>query len=82
LFEVYAPDVAAKSLPGQFVIVIVGEKGERVPLTICGYNSQKGTAIPMTKAMPYHLNTSNPGHRRKGGWTEIKAKNKGQSRKQ
>ncbi len=43
MLEVYAPDIAAKSLPGQFVIVIVGEKGERVPLTICGYNRQKGT---------------------------------------
>ena len=43
LFEVEAPDVAAKSQPGQFLIVIHGEKGERVPLTICGYNRVKGT---------------------------------------
>jgi ferredoxin--NADP+ reductase len=43
LFEVEAPDVAAKSYPGQFLIVIHGEKGERVPLTICGYNPKKGT---------------------------------------
>ena len=35
LFEVEAPDVAAKSHPGQFLIVIHGEKGERIPLTIC-----------------------------------------------
>ena len=38
LFEVEAPDVAAKSHPGQFLIVIHGEKGERIPLTICGYD--------------------------------------------
>jgi len=43
LFEVYAPDIAAKSLPGQFIILIIGEKGERVPLTICGFDSKKGT---------------------------------------
>jgi len=43
LFEVYAPDIAAKSLPGQFVILVIGEKSERVPLTICGYDRNKGT---------------------------------------
>lgn len=43
LIEVEAPDVAAKSQPGQFLIVIHGEKGERVPLTICGYDRVKGT---------------------------------------
>ena len=43
LFEVYAPDIAAKSLPGQFIILIIGAKGERVPLTICGFDSKKGT---------------------------------------
>lgn len=43
LFEVEAPDVAAKSHPGQFLIVIHGQKGERIPLTIAGYDTQKGT---------------------------------------
>ncbi|MDR1992440.1 MAG: sulfide/dihydroorotate dehydrogenase-like FAD/NAD-binding protein [Nitrososphaerota archaeon] len=43
LFEVKAPDVAAKSHPGQFLIVIHGEKGERIPLTICGYDLKNGT---------------------------------------
>jgi len=43
LFEVYAPDIATKSLPGQFIILIVEEKGERVPLTICDYDRNKGT---------------------------------------
>jgi ferredoxin/flavodoxin---NADP+ reductase len=43
LFEVEAPDVAAKAQPGQFVILIIGEKGERIPLTICDYNRKKGT---------------------------------------
>ncbi len=43
LFEVEAPDVAAKSQAGQFVIVIHGKTGERVPLTICGFDRVKGT---------------------------------------
>jgi len=43
LFEVEAPDIAAKAKPGQFVIIIIGKKGERIPLTICDYNRTKGT---------------------------------------
>ena len=43
LFEVYAPEMAEKAKPGQFMIVIVDEKGERIPLTIAGYDSKKGT---------------------------------------
>ncbi|MFB3888402.1 MAG: sulfide/dihydroorotate dehydrogenase-like FAD/NAD-binding protein [Candidatus Bathyarchaeia archaeon] len=43
LFEIEAPDIAAKAQPGQFVIVVPHEKGERVPLTICGYDAKKGT---------------------------------------
>jgi ferredoxin--NADP+ reductase len=43
LFEVCAPDIAAKAQPGQFVIVVPNERGERVPLTICGYDAKKGT---------------------------------------
>ena len=43
LFEVEAPDIAAKSQAGQFIIVINGKEGERIPLTICGYDTAKGT---------------------------------------
>jgi ferredoxin--NADP+ reductase len=43
LFEVEAPDIAAKAQTGQFVIVIIGDKGERIPLTICDYDRAKGT---------------------------------------
>ena len=43
MFEVEAPDIAAKAKPGQFVIVAPHEKGERVPLTICDCNANKGT---------------------------------------
>ena len=40
---IYAPRVAGKCLPGQFVIVRADEKGERIPLTICDYNRENGT---------------------------------------
>jgi ferredoxin--NADP+ reductase len=43
LFEVTAPAVAAKSKPGQFVIIRVNEKGERFPITITDANPEKGT---------------------------------------
>jgi ferredoxin--NADP+ reductase len=43
LLEVYAPEIAAKAQPGQFIILIIGEKGERIPLTICDYDRKKGT---------------------------------------
>ncbi|MGB9671763.1 MAG: sulfide/dihydroorotate dehydrogenase-like FAD/NAD-binding protein [Candidatus Bathyarchaeales archaeon] len=43
LFEVKAPDIAEKAQPGQFIILILGEKGERIPLTIAGYDRRRGT---------------------------------------
>ncbi|MBO5504230.1 MAG: sulfide/dihydroorotate dehydrogenase-like FAD/NAD-binding protein [Lachnospiraceae bacterium] len=43
LFEVEAPMIAKSALPGQFLIVRVDSEGERVPLTICDYDKEKGT---------------------------------------
>jgi ferredoxin--NADP+ reductase len=43
LIEIDAADVAKKSNPGQFVIIRLDEKGERVPLTIAGVDLNKGT---------------------------------------
>lgn len=43
LMDVEAPRVAKYCLPGQFVIVKMDEKGERIPLTICDYDREKGT---------------------------------------
>ncbi|MDO4573966.1 MAG: sulfide/dihydroorotate dehydrogenase-like FAD/NAD-binding protein [Planctomycetia bacterium] len=40
---IHAPDVAAKAQPGQFVIVMAEEIGERIPLTIADYDAKKGT---------------------------------------
>lgn len=41
--EIEAPFVAAKAEPGQFIILRVDEEGERIPLTIAGYDREKGT---------------------------------------
>lgn len=43
LFEVEAPLIAQSRRAGNFVIVRVGEKGERVPLTIADADTTKGT---------------------------------------
>jgi ferredoxin--NADP+ reductase len=43
LFEVDAPDIAAKAKAGQFVIIVPNDHGERIPLTICGFDTKKGT---------------------------------------
>ena len=40
---VEAPRIAASAKPGQFLIVRTGENGERIPLTICDYDTEKGT---------------------------------------
>ncbi|MDO4188997.1 MAG: sulfide/dihydroorotate dehydrogenase-like FAD/NAD-binding protein [Lachnospiraceae bacterium] len=40
---VEAPRIAKSCKPGQFVIVKMDEKGERIPLTICDYNREAGT---------------------------------------
>ena len=43
LMDVHAPRVASHCEPGQFVIVKMDEKGERIPLTICDYDREAGT---------------------------------------
>ena len=43
LIELAAEDVAKKAKPGQFVILRLDEKGERIPLTIAGIDLEKGT---------------------------------------
>jgi ferredoxin--NADP+ reductase len=43
LFEVHAPEMAEKAKPGQFIILIIDERGERIPLNIGGYDSKNGT---------------------------------------
>jgi len=43
LFEIRAPAVARKAQAGQFVIIRIHERGERIPLTIADYDCQGGT---------------------------------------
>ena len=43
LMEIEAPMVARKAEPGQFIILRVDDAGERIPLTIAGYDRAKGT---------------------------------------
>ena len=43
LMEIEAPFIAKKAKAGQFIIFRVDEKGERVTLTIAGYDREKGT---------------------------------------
>ena len=41
--KIKAPYVAKKAEPGEFIILRVSEEGERIPLTIAGYDREKGT---------------------------------------
>ncbi len=43
LMDVEAKRIAKTCMPGQFVIVKMDEKGERIPLTICDYDREAGT---------------------------------------
>ena len=38
LMEIDAPLIAKKAEPGQFIILRVDEDGERIPLTVAGYD--------------------------------------------
>jgi ferredoxin--NADP+ reductase len=43
LFKIHAPEMAAKAQPGQFIIIVLDEKGERIPLTIADYDANEGS---------------------------------------
>lgn len=43
MMKILAPRVAKAAMPGQFIIVRVDEKGERVPLTICDTDVNEGS---------------------------------------
>uniref|UniRef100_A0A7C2I2A9 Sulfide/dihydroorotate dehydrogenase-like FAD/NAD-binding protein n=1 Tax=Ammonifex degensii TaxID=42838 RepID=A0A7C2I2A9_9THEO len=43
LFEAESPLIAKKVEPGQFVILRVHKKGERIPLTVADYDRERGT---------------------------------------
>ncbi len=41
LIKVHAPDIVEKAKPGQFVILRIDEKGERIPLTLVDWENEK-----------------------------------------
>ena len=44
-FELDAPDVARKALPGQFVVLRISETGERIPLTVADTRPDDGVVV-------------------------------------
>lgn len=47
LFKIKAPEVAKKARAGQFVIIRIDEQGERIPLTIAGFDNESITLVVM-----------------------------------
>jgi ferredoxin--NADP+ reductase len=43
MLEVLSAEIASKAKPGQFIVLMASEKGERVPLTVVEKNAAKGT---------------------------------------
>jgi len=43
LLKVAAPNVAKKARPGQFVVIRIDERGERIPLTIADWDEKEGS---------------------------------------
>ena len=50
LFEIEAPLIAKKAMAGQFVIFRLSEEGERVPVSVAGWDREKGTVSVMVQA--------------------------------
>ena len=56
LMEIEAPFVAKKAHAGQFIIFRIDEMGERVPLTIAGYDRAKGTVTIIFQKVGFSTN--------------------------
>lgn len=64
MMDIYAPFVAKKAEPGQFIILRVDENGDRIPLTIAGYDREKGSVkiiFQIVGATTKKLNMKNEG---------------------
>ncbi len=53
LMTVYAPFIAKKVQPGQFVILRVDEKGERIPLTVADFDRESGSVTIVFQAVGF-----------------------------
>ena len=51
LFELDAPLIARKVKPGQFVILRLNEQGERIPLTVANFDTEKGTVTIIVQSI-------------------------------
>ena len=56
LMEIEAPFIAKKAKAGQFIIFRIDEMGERVPLTIAGYDREKGTVTIIFQKVGFSTN--------------------------
>ncbi len=64
LMVIEAPLVARKAQPGQFIILRIGEQGERIPLTIADFDAEAGTVTIIFQEVgktTIHLGTLNEG---------------------
>ncbi len=64
MMDIYAPMVAKKAQAGQFIILRVDEDGERIPLTVAGYDREKGTVkiiFQIVGGTTMRLNAKNEG---------------------
>lgn len=62
--RVHAPHVSATAQPGQFVVLRVNERGERIPLTLVSWSRKNGTidlAFQVVGKTTYLLSTLNEG---------------------
>ncbi|MBS1348242.1 MAG: sulfide/dihydroorotate dehydrogenase-like FAD/NAD-binding protein, partial [Firmicutes bacterium] len=62
--EILAPHIAKKAQPGQFIMLRIDEDGERIPLTIAGYDREAGTVTIIFQKVgytTYALNDLNEG---------------------
>lgn len=68
LMEIAAPAVAKKTQPGQFIILRVDEKGERIPLTVADYNRESGTVTIIFQIVG--ATTEKLNHKQEGGFIQ------------
>ena len=64
MMDIEAPLIANKAKAGQFIILRIDEEGERIPLTIAGYDREKGTIkiiFQLVGKTTYHLGTLKEG---------------------
>ncbi|MEO2082597.1 MAG: sulfide/dihydroorotate dehydrogenase-like FAD/NAD-binding protein [Desulfurobacteriaceae bacterium] len=64
-FIIEAPEIARKAKPGQFVIVRVTARGERIPLTIADKDPEQGTITLMVQRVgksTYHMSCFEEGN--------------------